>query len=374
MERNRARPAVGAVLAIVLGASEGLAQSQAQPQSPCDTERAVALDIVAAGGGSTSSERLARTVSAELAASRVAVCAAPARPSSSLRVEVRETLPAWQHAWLRFESTVAPPLERELDVSSLPEEARALAIASATDELVRSGFATLASGATASTATAASPADATASSPPAPVAVDRRPPEVPPSPPSEPFERTAPFELGVAGAGSSYFGQREAVEGDIALRYWLSPRLPLTASVGLARRLWRPTDRGAVQLDADWHAALGAGWSLWGEPGGFELLGEGGLQLTRVRFDLDPSSFEPQTGQLALVDDRAWALASRLGLEARARLGVAGVSLALDGIIPLVPARPFDGGAVTAEGVVAQAPAWLDTFGVRLQASVWFPL
>jgi hypothetical protein len=306
-------------------------------------------------------------VTAELGASQIGVCAASTGAPAPARVQIRATLPGWQQASIRFEAPSAPALERNLDVSKLPPEARALAIASATDELVRSAL----------VESVLTPAAV----PPAPADADR--PAVASSPlaPLEAAEPTPLMEAGLAAAASSYPGRREAIEADLAARYWLLSRLPLSARLGFAERVSRPIKRGDVQPGADIHAALGAGYVLWNPSGSVDVIADAAVQLSSVRFDERMTLEEPipfaetsdasanftdvVAGGTRVYDateplDRAWALAASLGIEGRALTGPVGFSLALAGLVPLVPPRS-DWGNQTS----------LDTLGVQLRAGVW---
>lgn len=385
MTIDRARALRRACLALLLAAGESQARGDCDPRS-------VALDITDGTAASASGEpasgapasaasgaarreqleRLEQSVIAELGASQIAVCAAPEPLAALARVHIRATLPDWQRASIRFEAASAPALERDLDVSKLPPEARALAIASATDELIRSGL-------------LAEPAPAPAAAPPAPLPEADRPTEASaPLAVRDPREASEPaplVEAGVAAAGSSYPRQRQAFEADLAARYWLMPRLPLSARFGVARRLSRPSEQGDVQPGADVHAALGAGYVLWDGPRSFEVIADSAVQLSRVRFDermtlevpvivagpgdASDDFLDVLDGMTRIYDtteplDHAWALAASLGVEGRARTGPLGFSLALAALVPLVPARS-DWGNQTS----------LDTLGVQLRAAIW---
>jgi hypothetical protein len=61
--------------------------------------------------------------------------------------------------------------------------------------------------------------------------------------------------------------------------------------------------------------------------------------------------------------DHGWALAASVGVEGRARTGPLGFSVALAGLVPIVPARS-DWGEQTS----------LDRFGVQLRAGVWLAI
>lgn len=364
------RAALCFVCVALLMASEG------QARGDCGGARAVALDIVNdivneagqhavndGGGRAAGSDPLEEAVMAELGASQISVCGAPSPDSRLARVVIRSALPGWQRASIRFESATAPALERDLDVSGLPPEARALAIASATDELVRAAL--------------ADPSmEASATAAPLRVEPDRPDPDRPDPARSRSLPAARPrLELGLSAAGSSYLTQREALEGGLAARYWPLPRLPLTARLGVGQRLSRPIDRGEVQPDADVHGAIGVGYALEGEPRELEIIAEAGLQLSRVGFDervevselvparsfVDESVTSIRTETASL--DHGWGLAASFGLEGRVDAGPFGFSVALTGLAPLIPPRS-DWGNQTS----------LDAFGVQLRASLWLVL
>jgi hypothetical protein len=348
--KNRRAYLLGAgCLALILATRESHARGD------CDRGRAVALDI-ADGSAPSGSDLLEQSLLAELAASQIAVCVAPSRDARVAWLRIRAAQRGWERASIRFEPAGAPTLERELDLSRLPPEARALAIASAADEMIRS-------------ARTDSPAEESIAPAATPLDLDR------PSPvgaASSPGEAGALFEAGVAGAASSYRGQRDALEADLVARYWLLPRVPLTARVGIGRRTSRPIERGAVQPDADVHAAVGGGYAFWADSDGFDLLGEAAVQLSRVGFDERVTFDEtrPAPGFVEALErrtfseshslDHGWALASSLGLEGRAHAGSIGFSIGLSALVPLVPARS-DWGDQTS----------LDNLGLQLRAGVW---
>jgi hypothetical protein len=371
-----------ACLALMLAAGDSRALDDCGTPPPV---RAVVLDI-GDGAERPADERIEQSLIAELGASAIVVCTAPAALTSLPRLRIRATLPDWQRASIRLESASAPPLERELDVSKLPPEARSLAIASATDELVRSTL-TLPDGSRSSAAPVTDGAlDALAPSrgQPASAETDRARPGAPTPAAPAASEPVPPFELGAAAGASSYLGRREAVEGELAARYWLSSRWPLGARLGGALPLSRPLEPGDVQPGASVHAGLESGFVLWQHPAGFELIGGGGLQASRVGFDermtlvetLESASApaganftdvaaprETRVYEQTRALDHDWALAAAVGLEGRAQTGPLGFSLSLAGLLPIVPARS-DWGDQTS----------LDTFGVQLRAGVWMAL
>jgi len=382
MRSERALPSCGAGLALILAASEIHAASD------CDSARAVSLDIVA-GASPAGADVLEQAVIAELDTNQIAVCAAPPRALTLPRVQIRATRPDWQRASIRLEAAHASSIERDLDVSKLPPEARALAIASATDELIRSAL----DASAAPAASAPGPGATAAPAAPAglPSEIEGQAPSASRAPPELPV-----FDLGLGVGGSSYTGQRQAIENDLLVRYWLPSGPELTARLGLAQRLSRPPERGAVQPDSDLHAALGAGLTIWGEPRRLALLGEAAVQLSRVGFDerralatsepderatdgapalgddflapIEPDSVDtprpaPRSAEGTNALDRAWALAASLGIEARAQRGPMGLSLALAALVPLLPARSAQGDQTT-----------LDALGVQLRFGAWVVL
>src|SRR5690606_35267290 len=106
-----------------------------------------------------------------------------------------------------------------------------------------------------------------------------------------------------------------------------------------------------------------------------ELFADAGLQLSRVGFDervelserrvqpgfIDTVITQRRPGLQAL--DHGWAIAASLGCEGRARVGALGFSLALAGLVPLLPARSDWGDHSS-----------LDTLGAQVRAGVWMLL
>lgn len=346
-----------AIVAAVLSVQEA--------HAACDDPHAVALEIEAQRDTAL---RLAieRHVAAELRSENIGVCAAP--PSAVLAtLSIRAPGPEQPLASIRVSRADAQPLERSLDVSGLPPEARALAIASAADELLRSALALAAS---------AEPG-ASAAEPPAPVVATPRAeldvaPDAPTSSP-EPSVPQARFELGLAGTAASIFGQRETLSVDLTARYWLTPRVALGAALGTAHRLSRPFGRGSVQPTRDLHATLGAGYALWRSSDGLGVVAQAGLELARVGFDeaiggggaltaegYDYVNIVAVTASYRVPLDTSWWLLGRGGIEGRYRSGALGISVALNALVPIVPAESDWGDATT-----------LDRVGAELGAGVW---
>jgi hypothetical protein len=348
-----------------MGAAVASLLSANTAHAACDPARAVALQIEDERDVSLR-QSVERHVIAELRSGHIGVCdAAPGAVLATLRI--RMPAPERPRAYLRVSPTGAEPLERELDVTGLPSPALARAIASAADELVR--------------AVLVAPAVAE------PAGAGQLRPELDAAPAAEldaldvssttnaPIPQ-ARFELGLASAASSVFGQREALGADLTTRFWLEARIAIDAAVGAARRLSRPNGRGSVQPSHDVHAALGAAYELWRADGGFGLVGQAGLELARVGFDegiggtsnarTDPSSYVAIVANSPAAIhglDGGWWLLGRAGLEGRYRTGPVGFSLVLRALVPVMPAES-DWGNTTS----------LDRVGAEASAGVWIAL
>jgi hypothetical protein len=339
-------------------------------RAACDAARAVALEIDDQRDASLR-KSVERHVAAELRASDIGVCDSSASAVFAT-VHIRTPGPELPRAAIRVSRAEAGPLERELDVTSLPLEARALAIAITTDELVRAALA-----APARAKSEAPPTDALPSEPARPAEVDTLDSRDAPDNGLNAAGRApqARFELGLAGAAQSLFGQREALGADLTARYWLTSRVGLDIAAGVARRLSRPIERGSVQPAHDVHAALGAGYELWRIQSSASLVARAGLELARVGFDertggsstpitaddyftliaSSPTSVDPL--------DSAWWLLAHAGIEGRYRAGSVGFGLVVNGLVPCVPAES-DWGDTTS----------LDQLGVEARAGVWMAL
>jgi len=356
---------------VTLLAAVALLLSARGARAACDGAQAVALDIDSPRDVALR-RSIERHVAAELRSESIGVCAAPARPVLAT-LSIRAPRPEQPLAAIRVSRAGAAPLERELDVSGFPPEARALAIASAADELLRAALAAPPPVEQAPAATDPPPAVPVASPAAERAAVDRAPGD---AVSDAAMTSAGRFELGLAGAASSIFGQRDALGADLTARYWLTPRVALDARLGVTRRLTRPTERGAVQPAHDVHAVFGAGYELWRTHAGLGVVAGAGVELARAGFDeAIGGAAIGGTGDGGFVNiavntvsevvplDASWWLLARAGLEGRYRRGAIGMSLALTALVPIVPAES-DWGDTTS----------LDRVGAEVSAGVWLAL
>lgn len=371
-----------ATAALVLCGLEGRAEAE------CDAGRSVALEIQAGPRDAAAKNDVLECLAAELRFSGLAIC--PGDATTSLARVLVRVEPALERAFVSVELPRSGPLQRDVDLAGFPAEARPMAIATVTDELLRSAL-----------AAPAPPLDAAPAAPaPAAAADERSSPPLGSASAGAPQERPR-FEAGLGGAATAYARRREAIGADLSARFWVDPRLALTARVGTSARLARPSGHGRVQADAEQRAALGAGFELLPRARHFGLLATAGLQLSRVGFDeqlaltegedeppplLSPAgaiAIDPATGAPFGADgepptltrrryplDHAWGLAGSLGLEASFHAAPIGVSAALSALVPVVPARS-DWGSLDA---TAADPGALDTLGVELGVAVWLAI
>jgi len=381
---RRAWQTAAATAAFVLCGLEGRAEAE------CDAGRSVALEIEIEAGSrdAAAKQDLLECLAAELRFSGLAIC--PGDATTALARVLVRVEPALERAFVSVQLPRSGPLQRDVDLAGFPAEARPMAIATVTDELLRSAL-----------AAPAPPLDAGPAAPaPAAAADERSSPPLGSASAGAPKERPR-FEAGMGGAATAYARRREAIGADLSARVWVDPRLALTARVGASARLARPSGHGRVQADAEQRAALGAGFELLPRAGHFGLLATAGLQLSRVGFDeqlalteseddlpppLSPAgsiAIDPGTGAPFGADgepqtltrrryplDHAWGLAGSLGLEGSFHAGPFGVSAALSALVPVVPARS-DWGSLDA---TAADPGALDTLGVELAVAVWLAI
>lgn len=121
-----AGPAIAAAAVALLSADHAGAA--------CDAARAVDLEL------DGDDAALRRAVAEELRSGNLGVCDTPGSGVLA-KLFIRTPAPERPIASIRVSRAEAQPLERELDVSAFPAQARALAIATAADELVRAALA-----------------------------------------------------------------------------------------------------------------------------------------------------------------------------------------------------------------------------------------
>jgi hypothetical protein len=351
---------IRSLMASGLAASFVLAAPEVRAERGCaagvDRGRFIGLEVQIEPPDGAARQAIERHVATELGSSGFGVCASASGSSSLAEVHIHAVPPDLVHARIAVQRPAASAFDRELRLDDLPLEARPLAIASATHELLRSVLAQ-----------------------PEPAPSDGRRTDdarvdTSPAPTTEAPAASRPlFELGLAGIASTFIGRREALGADLMGRLWLTPAVMLSARIGAAARLSRPDDRGIVQASDDLHAALGAGLPLLPSDSRFGLIAEAHLGAMRVGFDeqFGPGWFDvaPWTGAITSRPsepyslDHGWAFIAALGTEGRYRAGAVDLSATLNALIPIIPATS-DWAETTS----------IDRAGFELRLGVWVPL
>jgi hypothetical protein len=355
------RPTNGRLYEPTIGIALVLATLLAsRAQAACDGGPAVDLSVELLPRDESVRDALERQLAAELATHAIDLCRVlPGNPQVLAHVRLQAPLPGLSPALVRIR-TPGASVVRSLDLTTLPHDARPAAVASSVDELLRSLLA----------------------NPPA------AEPDAPPSDPASSVAGHQPraaqrpiFEIGAAGAASTFFEQRDALGADLRARYWLSSNVALSTRAGACSRWSRPPERGEVQAKGDVHAGIGAAYGFLPWTSHLQLLAEAGLNLARVGFDEQPSELfaapaapNPAVGpvQTPRPDplpveryalDQAWSLVGRLGVEARYRIDSLGLSMALVGLVPIVRAESDWGDSTS-----------LSHTGAELSLGFWFAL
>jgi hypothetical protein len=336
-------PAARVLLALTLAAQVSSGQTK------CN-EASVDLVVELQAPDTTVQQSLERQLAMELRAHGLGVCRATDSDRVVAHVRLYPIAPDLGRVGIAIEIEAARPQrsERTLDVRALPADARAAAIASAADELLRSALEEARS--------AALRAEPHPEPPPATGAAERSPREPGPMQ-NVPTERPA-LELGVAGTASTFFGHRQAGGGDLLGRWWPAPRVALTGGMGGSWAQSKSSALGSVQAN-DVHGTLNAGYALVPAEDRLGLSAQAGLRLARVRFEVTP------LGEAIARPGNSWALVGSAGVEGWARLGALCFSLGVAGIVALMPARATAGSASITS---------LEGLGAELFASVWIPL
>jgi hypothetical protein len=269
-------------------------------------------------------QNLASHLEAELRPRNIDLCAGStpsSTPVARIRLHVERPTGGPVVATIEIADAVTDKrVERRIDLTRMPPDARALAVASSTDELLRASWAEL-------------------------KIKDAPPPSRPPPPAvveavnaslesAASTSSVAPIELGVAAHLSSFPSNREAVGGDVLVRGWFHPRIAGLAGVGGSFGFTRPGRSGPVRAD-DLAATLGGAFALLGH----ETLAvdiEAGITLMRVTFTSDVTS---------AID---WAAIARIGARGSVRAGPVRIALSAAGLLPIRGSEGTDRGeAVT---------------------------
>jgi len=348
MSARRASAAV-ALLALTFGARPSHAEQR------CNAARSVDLTIELEPPNAAIAERLERQLVAELRARHLEVCRA--RPGEPVLAHIRwhSGEPDLRRVSISIQLAAgsgSEPLAGEpaaesqaLDLRALPTDARPLAVASTTDELLRALL-------------AASPRLEPRPEARQPVVSDasdtlQRPAPVPAPTPARPH-----LELGAAGVGSTFFGHRVAWGGDVLGRWWPAPRLSTTLRIGSMIAFEQSSELGSVRAN-DVHGSVGLGYSLLPAPAALGLSAAAALGVARVSFQVTPA------GEAVARPGSSWATLASAGAEGWWRAGALCFSVGLAALFPLWPVYATAGSADITS---------LAGIGAEVTAGVWFLL
>lgn len=364
MKRKRAPGVYCMAGALILSAAH------AHASAPCRAGHAVDLVVALDPPEAGAQQQLEQRLAAELRARDLDVCTPAAGGPSVAQVRVAAPLPQLSPTWVTVRTAGGSALERNLDVSGLPAEARPSAIASATDELLSASL--LSSGMQA----APSPAPQSAASTPPAGSADRTTSE---TPPADAAWRLPRLELGLGGGGALFAGDARAVRGELLARWRPLSRLSSTLRLGLDRRPrtetpWRLLGNEFTVVDraSSWHAGLDVGFELIEPAQGFGIAAVAGLGLARVRIteDLQVAALD---GTPMQATNSSWEVATNVGVEASYRARGWGVELALSALVPLTSReRSEQTGAGDLMEQSGQYQAWVISSSVTVPPGAGF--
>ena len=302
----------------------------AQTQSACRAERGVDLAIDLEPPDTKLREQLRRRMAAEFQVRDIEVCEPVAGQRRLAQVRVQSSLPELSPTVVRIQGGGGTSLQRDLELTALPPQARPSAIASAADELLS---AVLETAATAGVADAAPQADATASAAP---------------PRTQPALWKLPLlELGLGGGAARFTSHGSAHAAELLLRWRPLARASATLRVGGAQGLTNDP-LGVHAQDHGWYAGLDGGIELIEPAEGFGLALQAGLAVARLRRSEEIALPTPVGQGLRLAPvGSSWEVAATPGAELSFRRGPFGVGLGLAALVPLTPNRssPPDSGS-----------------------------
>ncbi len=363
----------------------GLSATTVRAESACDGARSVELTIQLEPPESSAREQLQQRVAAELQARQLQLCTPLAGERHLAHVHLSVPLPELSPTRVKIGTDGGAEAERTLDVAALPREARASAIASATDELLSSLLQSAPSAAASSElALAAEP--------------DRQPST---APEQEAAWTPGRWELGLGGGGALFEAPEglededggAAYQGEFLGRWRPLPRLSATLRAGLDRGLLRQTawyDLSGYRIkerSSGWHVGLDLGFELLDPAGSFGLAPQLGLALARVKLTEErqvPTPVGP--GVQYLPTDSSWELATNVGAELSFRSGRWGAALGLALLVPLTPREErLEGGSlvlgagdpqwdVSQSTFVLPGPGFGEQLGGQLNLRLWVAL
>ncbi len=256
------------------GLVAGSGSAAAAPECGADGRAVVELVLEVEPPDRFVGTTLEKHLRAELGAREIDVCLAPvggtpapaARPIATVTLHIDHRPDGAFLATIRIGDRIMDKrLERTLDLGRIPRDGQPLAVAAATDELLRAGWAEL-------------------TIPDAPPSVIAPPPAVlralaPPAQPKTP--RSSVVEVGAVATGTGLEGGRTGVGGKAWIGAWLLSRLGLQLRFGADAGLPRSSRDGSTHLDTLGPGA-GAMLSLPGHDAPLGVRVEAGADLLRV--------------------------------------------------------------------------------------------
>jgi hypothetical protein len=256
---------------------------------------------------------LAGHLTSEMATRGIDVCsgaAPPRRPVARVRLRVEHPLRGPVLAIIEVSDSITDKrIERTIDLSRIPADARPLAVATSTDELLRASWIELAMKDAPPPAMAPPPevtaAVASALESPAPAA-------------PRPAAELAVLEVGVSAQAATLSGTRTAIGGAAVGQWWASRHLALVVRLGADKGLARSSRDGTTHLD-DLFVSVGVDWAITSRARawGFDVLASGSVLGVRL-------AATPVAGAFAAPTDD-WAVLAEAGGVAWRRFGKARV-------------------------------------------------
>ncbi len=311
----------------------------AQPSCPASSRPVVELVLEVAPPDQIIATTLEKHLRAELEAREIDVClvsAEPRRPIARVRLHVDHPVGGSVIATIQIGDEVTDKrLERVLNLTKLPPETRALAVAAATDELLRASWAEL------------NVVDAPKPAMEPPPAVLRAVASSTRAATSTPEVRSPRrIEIGVDATASVFPGHRTAFGGDLRGGYWFYPRVGAFAHAGASGGLSRSTTHGSARANAA-EAGLGVALALVPRDAAVGARIEASGSFVRATFVATPNA------GVAGGSVNDWTVVARTGLRGWVRTGAFHWNLGAAALIPLRRIRGTDSGetVTSIEGV-----------------------
>jgi hypothetical protein len=331
---------VGAVLSLV-GAPRA-AWAQLSPDCGSTTRPIIVLTTKVKPPDQIIADALRDHLRASLDARDIALCAEPSAASDPVGHVLLEVTRAGSGAITARivigDDITDKRVERTMDLTSIPEDARPLAVSTSGDELLRASWAELL------IADAPPPKRAPPKAIVESVAnslrsidelLDLAPPD--PPPPVELLEHA--FQAGLLGHGM-LFEHLVSFGGDLRLGYWYREQFGVHAGARLSFSTARGGRNGSVRQQTQ-GGALGLAYAFWPVRGLASLAAEVDLSLHRVQL-------LPTRGRAAALERAAddWTLETSVGPRGYLTFAPVQLSLGMAMRIAVRPTQASDGGQV----------------------------